>query len=268
MKTSTFVFALTAVLVVPCVGQSRVPADLRTAMKQRADALQHADAATWSRLTGDNFAVVNGNGIVQTKAERLAQIKAGNPNGPSSVEHETVQMYGTTALQRFQSARDGIWLTIVWSKDRMGWRVVFAQVTPIVPDSAAVSRAIDEDNARFVDAFKRGDAAGLVSHYGDSAVVMLANGPALEGTAAIKQGFTDFLSNVSVPNFQLTTHDIIINSYYAIERGSYEMTIHPKSGTAADVVDRGKYLTVRERQPDGSWKIIRDMNNSDSPPPK
>ena len=116
--------------------------------------------------------------------------------------------------------------------------------------------------------FKRGDAAGLASHYGDGAVVMLSNGPALEGTAAIKQGFTDFLSNVSVPNYQLTTHDIIINPYYAIERGTYEMTIHLKSGTAADVVDRGKYLTVRERQPDRSWKIIRDINNSDTPMPR
>jgi uncharacterized protein (TIGR02246 family) len=265
MKTPTAVAALVAVLVVPCVSQTRVPADLQTAMKQRADALARADAATWGRLTADKFVVVNGSGIVQTKAERIAQLRAGQPNGPSSAEHETVQMYGTTALQRFQSVRNGIWVTFVWSKARNGWRVAFAQVTPIFPDSAEVRHAIDQDNAQFVDAFKRGDAAGLASHYGDGAVMMLANGPAVEGTAAIKQGFTDFLSNVSVPNFQLTTHDIILEPGYAIERGTYEMTIHPKSGTAADIVDRGKYLTVRERQPDGSWKIIRDISNSDIP---
>ena len=268
MKTPIAVAALAAVLVVPCIAQSRVPADLQTAMKQRADALARADAATWGRLTGDNFVVVNGNGIVQTKAERIAQIKAGQPNGPSSAEHETVQMYGNTAVQRFQSTRDGIWVSFFWAKDRGGWRVAFAQVTPISPDSATVRHAIDEDNARFVESFKRGDAAGLASHYGDRAVMMLSNGPALEGAAAITQGFTEFLSNVSVPNFQLTTHDIIIDLGLAIERGAYEMTIHPKSGTAADIVDRGKYLTVRERQPDGSWKIIRDINNSDNPMPR
>src|SRR5438270_13751287 len=100
IKTPTSVFALTAVLVIPCLSQARVPADLQTAMKQRADALARADAVTWGRLTGDNFVVINGNGIVQTKAERLAQIKAGQPNGPGTAEHETVQMYGTTAVHR------------------------------------------------------------------------------------------------------------------------------------------------------------------------
>src|SRR5437660_11616914 len=101
MKTPTSVFALTAVLVIPCLSQSRVPADLQTAMKQRADALAHADAATWGRFTADHFVVVAGNGIVQTKAERIAQIKAGNPNGPGSAEQQTVQMYGSTAVQPF-----------------------------------------------------------------------------------------------------------------------------------------------------------------------
>jgi ketosteroid isomerase-like protein len=265
MKILTAVTLLAAVVVVPCFSQASVPADLKTAMKQRADALAHADATTWGRYTADNFVVVGGNGAVQTKAERIAQIKAGNPNGPSSVEHETVQMYGTTALQRVQSAKDGIWVTFVWSKDPKGWRVVFAQVTPIYPDSAAVRHAIDEDNARFIESFKRGDAAGLASHYADGAVVMLANGPAWDGTAAIKQGFTEFLGNVSVPNMQLTTHDIIIDPGYAIERGAYEMTFHPKSGAGSDITDKGKYITVWEQQLDGSWKIIRDISNSDNP---
>ena len=265
MKTPAAVAALVAVLVVPCAGQSRIPAELQTAMKQRADALQRGDAATWDRLTADSFMVVAANGRLQSKADRLAQIKAGRPNGPSSAEHETVQMYGTNAVQRFQSTRDGIWVAFVWTKERSGWRVAYAQLTPITPDSAAVRHAIDADNARFSDAFKRGDAAAMATHYGEGAVVMLANAPAWDGTAAIKQGLTDFFSNVSVPNFQLTTHDVIVGPDYAIERGTYEMTIHPKSGTGADVNDKGKYLTVWELQQDGSWKIIRDISNSDNP---
>ena len=57
---------------------------------------------------------------------------------------------------------------------------------------------------------------------------------------------------------------------------------HPVWGTAADSGDLGvtvglskistgsdayigKYLTVWKHQPDGSWKIIRDINNSDQP---
>ena len=31
------------------------------------------------------------------------------------------------------------------------------------------------------------------------------------------------------------------------------------------VKDKGKYLTVWKHQPDGTWKIVRDINNSDLP---
>ena len=48
-----------------------------------------------------------------------------------------------------------------------------------------------------------------------------------------------------------------------IERGTYQWTLHPKSGTGADVTDNGKYVTVWELQDDGSWKISRDISNSD-----
>ncbi len=263
MKTPTAVAALAAVLVMPCFGQSRVPADLQTAMKQRADALARADAATWGRLTADNFVVVAGNGLLQTKAQRLAQFKAGRPNGPRSAEHETVQMYGNTAVQRFQSTSDGIWVAFVWAKDRNGWRVAFAQLTPIIPDSADVRHAIDTANARYADAFKRGDAASLVATYTDDAVLMPANMTAWEGRAAISQGFAGFLSQFSIVDARLTTKDVIVTSDYATERGTYSLTLHPKTGTGPDIVDNGKYLTVWERQEDGSWRIIRDISNAD-----
>jgi uncharacterized protein (TIGR02246 family) len=237
-------------------------------MKQRADALTRADAATWGRLTADNFVVVNGVGAVQSKAERVAQIKAGQPNGPSSVERETVAVYGTTALQRFQSPRDGIWVTFVWTKDRGGWRVAFAQITPIVPDSASVWRAIAESNARFAASFKRGDAATMAANYADDAVLMLDQGPAWEGAAAIKQGFAQFLSEDSVPNVTLSTHDIVLLPGTAIERGSFQLTTHRKGSAGADTAVSGKYMTVWEQQPDGTWKIIRDISNSDVPMPQ
>jgi ketosteroid isomerase-like protein len=48
-----------------------------------------------------------------------------------------------------------------------------------------------------------------------------------------------------------------------VETGTFEWTLAPKNGLAAK--DKGKYLTVWKRQMDGTWKIVRDINNSDLP---
>ena len=48
---------------------------------------------------------------------------------------------------------------------------------------------------------------------------------------------------------------------YAIETGAAIWTLTPKKGKA--MTDTVKYVTVWKKQADASWKIIRDINNSD-----
>ena len=42
-------------------------------------------------------------------------------------------------------------------------------------DTAATRSAIEAANARFLDAFKRGDTVGLMANYADDAVIMMPN---------------------------------------------------------------------------------------------
>jgi ketosteroid isomerase-like protein len=44
------------------------------------------------------------------------------------------------------------------------------------------------------------------------------------------------------------------------------MTVQPRGGR--EIKDKGKFVVVWKRQADGSWKIVRDVYNSDVPPPK
>jgi ketosteroid isomerase-like protein len=35
--------------------------------------------------------------------------------------------------------------------------------------------------------------------------------------------------------------------------------------TFGETTDKGKYVTIWRKQPDGSWKVVEDMFNSDIP---
>ncbi len=130
-------------------------------------------------------------------------------------------------------------------------------------DSATVRTAIEATNARFLDAFKRGDKAGLMASYADDAIVMMPNEEAWRGREGIDKGFSGFLSQMSFKDGSAKTEDVMVTGDLAVETGAFAWTLQPKSG--AEVKDKGKYITVWKRQADGSWKIVRDISNSDLP---
>jgi ketosteroid isomerase-like protein len=52
----------------------------------------------------------------------------------------------------------------------------------------------------------------------------------------------------------------------AYSMGTYEGTMNDAKGKP--VTDRGKYVTVWEKQPDGKWNVVADIYNSDLPAPE
>ena len=133
-------------------------------------------------------------------------------------------------------------------------------------DTAGVRAAIEAANARFVEAFKRGDKAGMVANYADDAVVMMPNEEAWRGRDSLDRGFSGFLSQMSFKDGSFTTADVLLTGDLAVETGTFAWTLQPKTGP--EIKDKGKYLTVWRAQPDGTWKIVRDINNTDLPASK
>jgi hypothetical protein len=115
----------------PLHGQ--VPADLQKAIRDRQQAVAKADAATWGRLTTDDFNVVSADGKLMTKAERLNDLKNQKPQAPSTLQQEEIRMYGDAAVQRFRSPGP-YWVMVVWVKQSQGWRVAAAQITAAAPN--------------------------------------------------------------------------------------------------------------------------------------
>ena len=140
---------------------------------------------------------------------------------------------------------------------------------PTVESSAATSSAnlrelIRQNNARFMEAIARGDAAAVAALYTEDAQVLPSNSPPIEGPADIQAYWTAALQS-GIKSGRLETRDLELGGDLAVETGRYQLVIQPPGG--AQLTDEGKYLVVWRRQADGSWKLHRDMFSSNLPPP-
>ena len=82
----------------------------------------------------------------------------------------------------------------------------------------------------------------------------------VELASAAFQRFAEFTQE----DFELISEEIEIVGPWAFDRGTYRWRGVPRPG-GDPVSDHGKYLVILQRQPDGSWKVARDMDNSDRP---
>ena len=123
--------------------------------------------------------------------------------------------------------------------------------------------AIDSAGQAFARDALAGDFAVLTrAHYAEDAIVLPPNMPAATGHAAIEAMFKTF---PPITALEIRNEEMEGNGSMAYVRGRYTMTLSPPGGAA--ITDTGKYLEIRRKQSDGSWKLVRDMFNSDVPLP-
>jgi ketosteroid isomerase-like protein len=128
--------------------------------------------------------------------------------------------------------------------------------------SEADRTAIRQADANNVKLMNAKDWKGALALYAEDAMELPPNHAAAQGKAAI-QAWLETLPPFS--NFQVQSLEIEGQADLAYDRGTYSMTVTPAGVTP--IKDRGKYLTVWRKQTDGSWKVVRDIYNSDLPQP-
>jgi uncharacterized protein (TIGR02246 family) len=124
---------------------------------------------------------------------------------------------------------------------------------------------IDRLRDAHVASLNAGDGEGWAACFTDDAVQMPPHFGANAGIAAIRGWSKGFLSMFGC-RFSLSVEEVQAAGSWAFECGRYDITLTPKAG-GGPLVDNGKYITIYQRQSDGSWKIARDIWNSDQPLP-
>lgn len=136
---------------------------------------------------------------------------------------------------------------------------------PKVNDPADV-KAIKDTGTAYDEFANAGDAASLASEfYAPDAILMEPNQPASAGPAAIRATLEKAYAQAT-DNTRTVIDDVRVAGGFAMTRGTFEGTSTPKAGGAATPV-KGKFVTLYERQANGSWKAVWDIYNSDQPMP-
>ena len=90
---------------------------------------------------------------------------------------------------------------------------------------------------------------------------MPPNEPPIVGKAALRSWFLRVTDEFSI-DLDTSVEEVKVTSDWAYERFSFSRTMTPTGG-GEPTTARGKGIHVYRRQSDGSWKLARDLWNSD-----
>jgi uncharacterized protein (TIGR02246 family) len=143
--------------------------------------------------------------------------------------------------------------------------IVFALVTLCATFGGTIAFAADEtaavDKVRidFNAAFNAGDADAIERVFDAEGTLLPPGMPAVTGRENIGNRYRDLFRTTRF-RFELRSGDIRVCDGWAFMNVEFARTDIPKAGGGETSVE-GYCVLVLKKQPDGSWKIFRDIWN-------
>ncbi len=133
-------------------------------------------------------------------------------------------------------------------------------------DMDEMKKNIEDWNKQFSEAMMNGDNEKMLTFYADDIISLPSYQPMMEGKEALKNAMMmDENSGNKFTKFQLSSKKVLLQGNLLVDIGTYDMSMDIM-GMDAPYNDQGKYVTIYEKQDDGSWKIQVDTWNSDNNP--
>ena len=130
-------------------------------------------------------------------------------------------------------------------------------------DKAAIR---DLSDVQWLNAEQAKDVDTVLSFFADDASSFPPNASIVTGKEAIRAHLSEAFSRRDFAiSWQTTKVEVSRSGDLAYSHGTYEETVNDPEGNP--VTDKGKWVTVWEKQPDGTWKVVADIWNSDQPAP-
>ncbi len=110
-----------------------------------------------------------------------------------------------------------------------------------------------------------GDADAWIANWTEDPVAFWADEPTVAGSENMAAAMEDLFGFVEYTAFDIEVLEVITSGDWAFARGTFTAATTVRETGEQGGYD-GKFLTVYQKQGDGSWKIHRDIYNSNVPP--
>jgi ketosteroid isomerase-like protein len=135
---------------------------------------------------------------------------------------------------------------------------------PGTRDRTAFQAGVDSAANRLLTALRTNASDSLLTLMAEDVVLMPPNEAVLKGKAAVRTWYQQLLTQVRTSSLTITDREVLIGGEWATELAGFEWTLVPVAGGPA-VIDRGSYVQVWHREPDGRWLFSRELWNSTTP---
>ncbi len=131
-------------------------------------------------------------------------------------------------------------------------------------DSEADIAAINDIWPQYCASLIDGDMDRWISLWADDGIQMPPDTPARKGKEKIREANQLLLDLYHWDIAAINVEETHVAGDWAFSRGNYTWAWTPKDGSEK-MAGTGKFLTIFQRQDDGSWKIARDCFNGNGP---
>jgi uncharacterized protein (TIGR02246 family) len=126
-------------------------------------------------------------------------------------------------------------------------------------DMTQVRQAVEEGNAKFGEAVRKGDGAAIADLYTEDATLLPPDSDMIKGRVGIEAFWKGGLQ-MGIKEAVLTTVDVSGAGDLAYEIGTFAVKVQPEG--KEPIEQKGKYVVVWKKAPDGVWKLHVDIWNS------
>jgi uncharacterized protein (TIGR02246 family) len=120
-------------------------------------------------------------------------------------------------------------------------------------DEQAVAAALND----YAAAVKTNDVARITAWWTEDAVVINRGAPTIHGRAAWASLLTQLFASTKITDASVHVDEISASGDLAYLIATYDEALQPERGPLRH--DRGRFVFIWRRQPDGSWKIARGI---------